>query len=344
MVFTERDGFYSWPFFSSILLHGLMGYCLINWPFARTPDSVSRIVMVQIVEEKKENALIPPTPIQPKSKKTKEIPRPNPDPQPLDIPKKEDPPTAPIFQTVEQEIPPLLPVAEKKIKIDENPKTEVMEKVEPSLAGNPGVSQEADPPLLTKEESALPLAEDSGSSPRGVPAGHAPLNLWAKEGPGMSLTAVCGSDPKGIPGGLAATNLLGTGAGGEAGGPGGAYGGKEAALPKGAETASVYFQGAGKEDLRSYLGQARMKIEKAKRYPREARRRGWEGKVVLSFQINRKGEVANVRLIQSSGYDTLDEEALAMLRRVSPFSPPPLTDDDKLEVEIPLLFRLEEKK
>ena len=112
---------------------------------------------------------------------------------------------------------------------------------------------------------------------------------------------------------------------------------------KGARTGSVNFQGEGKGrgDLGSYLGNARMRIEKAKRYPREARRMGWEGKVVVSFQINRKGEVGGIRLIQSSGYEELDREALATLRRASPFSPPPLNEEERLELEIPLVFKLE---
>jgi protein TonB len=120
-------------------------------------------------------------------------------------------------------------------------------------------------------------------------------------------------------------------------------GGKGTVPPKGAKTGSVYFQGEGKGrgDLGSYLGNARMRIEKAKRYPREARRRGWEGKVVLSFQINRKGEVLQIRLVQSSGYPELDDEGIATIRRASPFPPPPLMDQNMLEVEIPLVFKLE---
>ena len=63
--------------------------------------------------------------------------------------------------------------------------------------------------------------------------------------------------------------------------------------------------------------------------------------MVLSFQINRKGEVAKIRLVQSSGYRDLDEEGISTIRRASPFSPPPLTDQDRLEVEIPMVFKLE---
>ena len=66
-----------------------------------------------------------------------------------------------------------------------------------------------------------------------------------------------------------------------------------------------------------------------------------EGKVVLSFQINRKGEAAQIKVVQSSEYQELDAEGIATIRRASPFSPPPLEGEEKLEVEIPLIFTLE---
>jgi len=106
--------------------------------------------------------------------------------------------------------------------------------------------------------------------------------------------------------------------------------------------------GAGEKAKSRYLAEhfafIRDKILQRVTYPPLARRMGWQGKVVLSFQINRKGEVAEITLIQSSGYPELDEEGIATLRRASPFSPPPVTYEEKLEVEIPLVFRLEERR
>jgi TonB family protein len=51
--------------------------------------------------------------------------------------------------------------------------------------------------------------------------------------------------------------------------------------------------------------------------------------------------VTQIRLVQTSGYQELDDEGIATIRRASPFSPPPLTGQDKLELEIPLVFKLE---
>ena len=312
----ERAWFPSWPFFSSLMLHGMLAYFLMTWTFSHPPESVYRVVMVQIVEEKREKAPVPPTPTRPKPKKVQEIVHPKPEPQQVVPPKEEEAPSPAVFQTAEQRIPQVLQFSDEKMGQEEKPKEKRMEKAEPGRWGAPEGPQEAEPLSLGKEE------------------------------PPMSLTADSGSAQKGLLGGLGAENPWGRGTGGEAGFPGGIEGGNGTIPGKGVKTGSVYFQGEGKGsgDLGSYLGNARMRIEKATRYPREARRRGWEGKVVLSFQINRKGEVAEITLIQSSGYPELDEEGIATLRRASPFSPPPVTDEEKLEVEIPLVFRLEERR
>lgn len=312
----EGTWFPPWSFFSSLLLHGLLAYFLMTWTFFHPSEPDLRVVTVQIVEEKKEKIPVPPLPSRPKQKKIQETVPPKAEPRPVAPPKEEAPPSLSILQPAEQRISQVLPVTEEKNGLEEKPKEKWMEKVEPGRWGAPQGPQEAKPVRKGKEEPPLTLTADSGSAKTG------------------------------IPGGLAAGIPWGRSAGSDAGFPGGAEGGKGTVPAKGAKTGSVYFQGEGigRGDLGSYLGNARMRIEKAKRYPREARRRGWEGKVVLSFQINRKGEVAEIKLIQSSGYPDLDEEGFATLRRASPFLPPPLTDQDRLEVEIPLVFRLEERR
>ncbi len=46
-------------------------------------------------------------------------------------------------------------------------------------------------------------------------------------------------------------------------------------------------------------------------YPRVARRRGYEGTVVLEVLVNRKGRVGELRVFSSSGYTLLDKAAMA---------------------------------
>jgi protein TonB len=313
IVYPKRSWFPSWPLYSSLLLHGLLAYFLMTWSLYLPSESVTRVVIVQIVEETKEKPPVPPSPGLPKPKKIQKTAPSEPKPTPVPPPREEPLPSPPLLVAAEHEPPQTLPLTEEKPGTEEKPKEEWMEKVEPGRWGIPEGPKDAEPLRLAKEEPVMSLTAESGSAPKGIPGGIVPVNPWGK------------------------------GSGGEFGYPGGVEGGKGTVPPRGAKTGSVYFQGEGIGigDLGSYLCNARMKIEKAKRYPREARRRGWEGKVILSFQINRKGEAAQIRLVQTSGYQELDDEGIATIRRASPFLPPPLGDQNMLEVEIPLVFKLE---
>lgn len=100
-------------------------------------------------------------------------------------------------------------------------------------------------------------------------------------------------------------------------------------------------KGNDKGNLSTFLGMARKKIEEAKRYPWEALRRHWEGKVILSFWVDQKGEIRDIKILQSSGYKVLDEEAKATLLRASPLPVPPQMEEDSFKIEVPILFRIE---
>jgi len=65
------------------------------------------------------------------------------------------------------------------------------------------------------------------------------------------------------------------------------------------------------------------RLERAKRYPSGARRRGEEGIAYVSFAIDGEGRVLSAQLARSSGHVELDEEVLALVRRASPLPPPP---------------------
>ncbi|MBR1146481.1 energy transducer TonB [Bradyrhizobium sp. AUGA SZCCT0431] len=78
-------------------------------------------------------------------------------------------------------------------------------------------------------------------------------------------------------------------------------------------------------------------IEKNKRYPEAARPR--QGTARVSFALDRKGMVANARVIESSGSSALDEEAVALLKRAEPFPAPPATfAGDSVVVRLPIRF------
>jgi protein TonB len=58
-------------------------------------------------------------------------------------------------------------------------------------------------------------------------------------------------------------------------------------------------------------------LQRFKRYPSAAR--GKSGTVVVRFVLNRAGDVIESAVTKSSGNDVLDREAIAILRRASPF-------------------------
>ncbi len=58
-------------------------------------------------------------------------------------------------------------------------------------------------------------------------------------------------------------------------------------------------------------------LERFKRYPAAAR--GAAGTVIVRFAINRAGAVIRSEVTKSSGHAVLDQEALAILHRASPF-------------------------
>ena len=62
-------------------------------------------------------------------------------------------------------------------------------------------------------------------------------------------------------------------------------------------------------------------MQRFKRYPASAR--GASGTVLVRFELNRAGGVIGSAVTKSSGNAALDQEALDLLRRASPFSPFP---------------------
>ena len=76
-------------------------------------------------------------------------------------------------------------------------------------------------------------------------------------------------------------------------------------------------------------------------YPRVAAMRGWEGEVRLRLRVARKGNLIAVKLDHSSGFDVLDQHALAMLEQLATL--PPLPDGleaNEIQVVVPVNYKL----
>jgi protein TonB len=75
-------------------------------------------------------------------------------------------------------------------------------------------------------------------------------------------------------------------------------------------------------------------------YPAIARRRGYEGTVLVEVLVNRDGRVEDLRLSQSSGYPVLDQAAMTSMRGW--LFEPATIDEKKVEmwVKVPVRFHL----
>lgn len=74
-------------------------------------------------------------------------------------------------------------------------------------------------------------------------------------------------------------------------------------------------------------------------YPLLARRRGWEGRVVLRIDVSADGEVSNIRVAQSSGHPVLDDSARQAMTRAGAAAT--LAAGPAIAgMEIPVIYRL----
>lgn len=83
-------------------------------------------------------------------------------------------------------------------------------------------------------------------------------------------------------------------------------------------------------------------LRRPKPYPDDARRRSTEGQVTLRITVAASGDVLAQEVQRSSGSDTLDQAALAVVRgaRVPPF-PPDMTQS-RVTMTVGITYRLEE--
>ncbi|NQT09689.1 MAG: energy transducer TonB [Desulfobacteraceae bacterium] len=82
------------------------------------------------------------------------------------------------------------------------------------------------------------------------------------------------------------------------------------------------------------------KVNPLPKYPRLARKRGYQGTVVLNVLVNQNGRVGDLRLFTSSGYSILDRKAIESVK-VWLFEPG-MKGDKKLDmwVRVPVRFQL----
>lgn len=83
------------------------------------------------------------------------------------------------------------------------------------------------------------------------------------------------------------------------------------------------------------------RIAELKRYPRAARVNQWEGRVVLRAVIREDGQLAALSVRTSSGHNELDEDAMELVRQISPISLMHPLGRPEITMHIPITYTLD---
>jgi protein TonB len=83
----------------------------------------------------------------------------------------------------------------------------------------------------------------------------------------------------------------------------------------------------------NYLARLKQRIQNEWSYPDDAQRVGMGGELVIVFTLNTTGTLTYIRLAESSGFPTLDNEALRAVKTAAPFDAfPPQMGDEPLNI------------
>lgn len=94
---------------------------------------------------------------------------------------------------------------------------------------------------------------------------------------------------------------------------------------------------AEKEYLKLNLAEIRALLIQNQQYPKQAKRLRIQGDVELHFQLNANGSVEDMKIVQSSGFEILDEDAKALVLKTAPFFPKP---SSSVQLRLPIGYLL----
>jgi protein TonB len=94
----------------------------------------------------------------------------------------------------------------------------------------------------------------------------------------------------------------------------------------------------GRADTSAYQAKLAAHLRRFRTFPPEARDKGITGTAIVRFTVTGSGAVSAASLAKSSGAGVLDQAAVAMVRRASPFPPIPSGMGASLTVNVPVRF------
>lgn len=175
------------------------------------------------------------------------------------------------------------------------------------------IFKEEEPPRLPEEVTKISANPEIVPTVK-VPETHDMKNRPMESG-GADQTAAAKESSFGITGGIKEKSVINSGTG---------------SSDNAKEAARVKY-------LNENFAYIRDKILRNVSYPDTARRRGWQGKVVLSFVITANGSVRDFKIIKSTGFTMLDNSAIETVKDTAPFPKPP----GEAQLVIPIVYRLE---
>ncbi|HEX5711543.1 MAG TPA: energy transducer TonB [Sulfuricurvum sp.] len=92
-----------------------------------------------------------------------------------------------------------------------------------------------------------------------------------------------------------------------------------------------------KEFLNAHLGEIRALLLQNLKYPKMAQKLRMQGDVRIAFSLNSDGSVENIKVVESSGFEILDEDARELIEKMAGRFPKP---SKSVRISVPLSYVL----
>ena len=110
---------------------------------------------------------------------------------------------------------------------------------------------------------------------------------------------------------------------------------------KGLKSATTPDREGDPDARKHYLSIIRGLIERQKKYPRVAKRRQFQGKVIVEFVLMLSGNVGSIKVVEGCRFSILNRAAIQAVENASPYpKPPPGLFSGNLSLRIPIVFEL----
>ncbi len=101
--------------------------------------------------------------------------------------------------------------------------------------------------------------------------------------------------------------------------------------------------GAGQKATGDYWTAVQIHLARNKRYPRKAKRRQMQGKILIELTLLSSGKVESYKILESSGFPLLDKAAIKMINKSAPFPPFPASiTTAQMTRRIPVVFNMKD--